>query len=78
MPQIGWLEILIVVILAILIIGPKDIPQALKKIGSWVGTFKSYFSDIQKDISDVEKDIDDQLSFEKEFTEEKNNNKKDE
>ena len=39
MPQIGWFEILIVVVLAILIIGPKDVPVMLKKIGSWVGSF---------------------------------------
>ena len=36
MPQIGWFEILIIVVLAILIIGPKDIPIILKKIGNLV------------------------------------------
>ena len=53
MPQIGWFEILIVVVLAILIIGPKDFPIMIKKIGSWVGSFKNYFSEIQRDISDI-------------------------
>ena len=53
MPQIGWFEILIVVVLAILIIGPKDFPIILKKIGSWVGSVKSYFSEVQKDITEV-------------------------
>ncbi len=53
MPQIGWFEILIVVVLAILIIGPKDFPIMLKKIGSWVGTFKNYFTEVQKDITEV-------------------------
>ena len=33
MPQIGWLEILSVVIIAILVLGPKEFPIALKKIG---------------------------------------------
>ena len=33
MPQIGWFEILIVVVIAILVIGPKDFPIVLKKIG---------------------------------------------
>ena len=32
MPQIGWSELLIIVVLAILIIGPKDLPVVLKKI----------------------------------------------
>ena len=35
MPQIGWFEILIIVSLAIIIIGPKDFPFMLKKVGSW-------------------------------------------
>ena len=48
MPQIGWFEILIIVVLAIIIIGPKDFPIMLKKIGSWMGSLKRYFNDIQK------------------------------
>ena len=57
MPQIGWFEILIVVVVAILIIGPKDFPIMLKKIGSWVGSFKNYFSEMQKDLTDMEDSI---------------------
>ena len=75
MPQIGWFEILIIVVLAILIIGPKDFPIMLKKIGSWVGSFKNYFSEIQRDITDVENVIEDEISLEKDLT---NNKKKDE
>ena len=61
MPQIGWFEILIVVVLAILIIGPKDFPIILKKIGSWVGSFKNYFNEIQKDITEVEDSIEEDI-----------------
>ena len=32
MPQIGWSELLVIVILAVLIIGPKDMPVVLKKL----------------------------------------------
>ena len=77
MPQIGWFEILIVVILAILIIGPKDFPIMLKKIGSWVGSFRNYFSEIQKNISDVENTVEEEISFEKDISN-KTDNKKDE
>jgi len=61
MPQIGWFEILIVVVLAILIIGPKDFPIMLKKIGSWVGSFKNYFSEMQKDLTDMEGSIEEDI-----------------
>ena len=65
MPQIGWFEILIVVVLAILIIGPKDFPIMLKKIGSWLGTFKNYFSEVQKDLTNIENIVEEETSFEK-------------
>ena len=69
MPQIGWFEILIVVVLAVLIIGPKDFPVMLKKIGSWVGSFKNYFSEVQKEISDVENSVEEELSLKQDFLE---------
>ena len=68
MPQIGWFEILIIVVLAILVIGPKDFPIMLKKIGSWVGSLKSYFNEVQKDITDVKDSIDDEINFEKDIS----------
>ena len=63
MPQIGWLEILSVVIIAILVLGPKEFPIALKKIGSYIGKFKNTLSNFQREISSVTKDVelDDEL-----------------
>ena len=54
MPQIGWLEILIIVSIAIIVIGPKDFPVMLKKGGSWIGSAKRYFSNIQSEITSLE------------------------
>ena len=68
MPQIGWFEILVIVVLAILIIGPKDFPIIIKKIGNWVGSTKRYFSDIQKEITDVGNDIENEIDIEKKYT----------
>ena len=59
MPQIGWLEILIIVSIAIIIVGPKDFPFMLKKIGSWIRSIKKYVSDVQNQVSDITKDVDD-------------------
>ena len=50
MPQIGWSELLVIVVLAVLIIGPKDLPVVLKKISSSIKKIKSYVSNIQDDI----------------------------
>ena len=54
MPQIGWLEILIIVSLAIIIVGPKDFPVMLKKVGSWIGSAKRYVSNVQNEVSSME------------------------
>jgi len=71
MPTIGWFEILIVVAIAIVVLGPKDFPLMLKKAGSWIGTAKRYISDIQNEVSNI--DIDDEKT-----NKIKKDNKKDE
>ena len=48
MPTIGWFEILIVVAIAIIVLGPKDFSIMLKKVGSMIGTAKKYITNIQK------------------------------
>ena len=73
MPQIGWLEILSIVIIAILVLGPKEFPIALKKIGSYFGKLKNTLSSFQKEVSSVTDNID----IDKDITNQKNINKKD-
>ena len=51
MPQIGWSEILVIVVLTIIIIGPKDIPIVLRKVGSWIRSFKRYINNVQNELS---------------------------
>ena len=58
MPQIGWLEILAIVIVAILVLGPKEFPIALKKIGSYFGKLKNSLGNFQKEINTVSEEID--------------------
>ena len=54
MPQIGWFELLLIIGLAVVIIGPKDFPIVLKKIGSWFGSIKRYISAVQSEVSNLE------------------------
>ena len=53
MPQIGWFELLVVVIIAIIVIGPKDFPVVLNKLGSWFSSIKNYFSEVQNNLNKV-------------------------
>ena len=54
MPTIGWFEILLIVAVAIIVIGPKDFPFMLKKVGSWIGTIKKYINNIQNEVSNID------------------------
>ena len=54
MPTIGWFEILIVVAIAIVVLGPKDFPVMLKKVGSWIGVTKKYINNIQNEVSNID------------------------
>ena len=58
MPQIGWLEILAIVIIAILVLGPKEFPIALRKIGSYFGKLKNTLSSFQREVNSVTENID--------------------
>ena len=63
MPTIGWFEILIIVAVAIIVLGPKDFPIMLKKVGSWIGTAKKYINNIQNEVTNID--------FEENYTEKK-------
>ena len=54
MPTIGWFEILTVVAVAIIVLGPKDFPIMLKKVGSWIGTVKKYINNVQNEVSNID------------------------
>jgi len=54
MPTIGWFEILIVVAIAIIVLGPRDFPIMLKKVGSWIGTAKKHINNIQNEVSNID------------------------
>ena len=51
MPTIGWFEILIIITVAIIVVGPKDFPLMLRKVGSWLGSIKRYVNNVQSEVS---------------------------
>ena len=77
MPQIGWLEILAIVIIAILVLGPKEFPIALKKIGSYFGKLKNTSGSFQREVNSVTENIDIEKDLRSQKIEQKENIKKD-
>ena len=78
MPQIGWLEILAIVIVAILVLGPKEFPIALKKIGIYFSKLKNTLSSFQREISSVTSEIEIEKDITIKKDSKKENNKLDE
>ena len=75
MPQIGWLEILSVVIIAILVLGPKEFPIALKKIGTYFGKLKNTLNSFQREVNNVTENIDIEKNLEDQKDIKNQNNK---
>ena len=80
MPQIGWFEILVIVVIAILVIGPKDFPFVLRKIGNWINTAKAYIANLTSNIDEItnssiaDEDITDKKTSKKSSIKDENEN----
>lgn len=48
-----WGEILIIVITALIVVGPKDIPKVLKWVGRWVYKIRHFSSQVRSYVDDL-------------------------
>ena len=68
--QIGFLEILIIIILGLIIIGPKRLPEVLKILIKFYKRIENKLSDFKKDIEEdigtdeLKKDVFNELRME--------------
>ena len=68
--QIGFLEILIIIILGLIIIGPKRLPEVLKVLIKFYKRIENKLSDFKKDIEEdigadeLKKDVFNELRME--------------
>ena len=56
MLDIGWTEILIIAVVALFVVGPKDIPKALRMVGIWVGKLRHLSREFQTTVEDAVRD----------------------
>lgn len=64
--EIGWTEILLIALVAIVVIGPKDLPRAMRIVGQWTGKMRRMAGEFQRqfnqalkeaELDDVRKDV---------------------
>ncbi len=53
MLDIGWTEILIIMVIALVVVGPKDLPRIVRTIGQWSGKARAYARDFQRSIEEA-------------------------
>jgi sec-independent protein translocase protein TatB len=51
--DIGWTELLVIAVVAIVVVGPKDLPRALRYVGQWTGRMKRMARDFQNQFNEA-------------------------
>ncbi|MHA1113399.1 MAG: Sec-independent protein translocase protein TatB [Alphaproteobacteria bacterium] len=54
--DIAWTEMAVIAVLALIVLGPKELPVALKTLGQWVGRARAMARDFQRGIEDIARD----------------------
>jgi sec-independent protein translocase protein TatB len=56
--EIGWSEIAVIVVVALIVIGPKDLPKVLKTVGIWVRKARMLTRDFQNSVDEMIREAD--------------------
>lgn len=51
--DIGWTEIAIIAVVAIIVIGPRDLPRVLRTLGEYVGKAKAMTNEFRRHVDDM-------------------------
>lgn len=51
--DLGWDELGLIIVLAVIILGPKELPTALRTLGRWTRRIRGMAREFQKHIDDV-------------------------
>ena len=58
MLDVGWSELLILGVLALLVVGPKELPRLMRTVGQWVNRARTMARDFQRGMEDVAREAD--------------------
>jgi len=58
MPTIGSVELLIVILVAFLVVGPRDLPRLMRRAGEWVRRIRIMANEFQHNLDVVVKEAD--------------------
>jgi len=61
--DIGWTELLVVATVAIIVVGPKDLPRMLRTFGQTIGKVRRMATDFQSTFNDAIKEAERQVDL---------------
>lgn len=56
--DIGWSELLVIAIVALVVIGPKDLPHAFRVAGQWMAKARNLAREFQSHVDDMVRESD--------------------
>jgi sec-independent protein translocase protein TatB len=54
--DIGWSELLVIGVIAIVVVGPKELPRLMRTFGHYTGKLRAMASDFQRQFEDAVRD----------------------
>jgi sec-independent protein translocase protein TatB len=51
--DVGWTEMVLIAVVAIIVIGPKDLPVVLRTMGRWAGKARALAREFQDSMNEV-------------------------
>ncbi len=54
--DIGWTEMMVLAVIAVVVVGPKDLPKIIRTVGKWVGKARSMAREFQSSLDDIAKE----------------------
>jgi len=66
--DIGFLEIMVIMIIALLVIGPERMPEVARKLGSFMGKTRRFINQMKQDspLQDTVREVQDAMNLEEE------------
>jgi len=53
MPDLSWSHTLLVLIVALVVVGPKDLPKLMRTLGQWMGKARQMADQFRKSFDDM-------------------------
>ena len=53
MLDLGWMEMAVIVIIALLVVGPRELPRVIRSVNEWLGKARSMAREFKSGLDDI-------------------------